>query len=363
MMSRAGENKPAGKRWALAGLAVLSLLQYRVTILIHGSHFGQLVDATRGVTTGEPHWRGYQNRVLGPYAAEFLDSISGLGLEIIVLLAMMSLPMVQNLVFFLLTRRLTGDTSVAFSYTVFFAAAFLGLQDANWLYLWDYLDLIVFTVFLYGVLARRSTLWFVAVFVVGVLNRESALLIGVWMFLDAVVVETKEGAIRPGLRSPRRALTGASLVVVGTLVVEGLRRLLFESAAGASAGVEQIPLGPLGMTRLNHNLSTLVDSIFAPTLLMPLAVTAALIVVPIWVLTRLRDCDRNLLPIALTFLVAWAGNLVFGLVDESRVHLWLVPFPLFLHLGLMHMLTTAEAGDSPAGDPAAGAPRPSSSTT
>ena len=321
-------------RWAVVVVAALSLLQYRVTILVHGGHFEQIARATEAVLAGHPHWRSYQSRVLGPALVALGDVLTGVGYELALLVAMMVLPLVQNLVLFFLLRRLSGDDRAALTHTVFFATAFLLLQDALWLFVWDYLDLIVFTVFLYGVLAGRGIAFFLVVFGVGVLNRESALVIGVWMILDALVVGSRPGELRPGLRDRRRLVAGVGVVVAGSAAIELIRRTLFVASAAEAAGIVPVPLGPLGTTRLAYNVGLMADSLTQPSPLLPVAVTAAAILAPLWVVSRLSRFDRRLLTVALTFLAAWAVNLVVGVVQESRVHIWLIPFLVYLHFGL-----------------------------
>lgn len=331
-MTRPTEGQAPGTRWAVAGIVALSLLQHRVTMLVHGGHFELIARATEAVLAGRPHWRGYQSRVLGPGFVALGDMLTGIGYDVVLLLTMTVLPLVQNLVLFILLRRL-GGSRAALVHTVFFATAFLALQDALWLFVWDYLDLIVFTVFLYGVLAGRRARFFVCVFVVGILNRESALAIGVWMILDALVVGTEPGELRPGLRDRKQLVAGVCAVVAGLAVVESIRRALFVASAAEAAGIVPVPLGPLGVTRLLYNLDLMADSLTQSSPLFPLAVTVAVVLAPVWVLARLARFDRRLLTVALTFLVAWVANLLVGVVQESRVHLWLIPFLVFLHFG------------------------------
>jgi hypothetical protein len=45
---------------AIGAIVLLSLLEYRLVILLHIDDINKLIQAAEGVTIGEPHWRVYK---------------------------------------------------------------------------------------------------------------------------------------------------------------------------------------------------------------------------------------------------------------------------------------------------------------
>ncbi|HZZ39620.1 MAG TPA: hypothetical protein VFE06_10830, partial [Acidobacteriaceae bacterium] len=64
---------------------------------------------------------------------------------------------------------------------------FCYLLSPPWLYAWDYLGVVAFFVFVIMVVARKTWPWFVVLFAVAILNRESAEFIALWMVIDPFV--------------------------------------------------------------------------------------------------------------------------------------------------------------------------------
>lgn len=332
MAASGSRPRDAAARWAPALVALVALLQYRVTILIHGPHLGQLVEASRGVTLGHPHWRVYQGRVLGPFALDVVHRATGIDLEVVFVLFLAAAALAFNAFVYLLARRFTGDAKVGLITMGAASLGFVLLLDRAWLFPWDLLDLLVFTAFGYAVASRRGDAYFLALFVPGILNREAAVFMGVWMVLDGLLRRSAAGAGAAEQGGAKRVILGGGMVAVGLAVVEGLRRWLFVSAAAVEAGMAQVPLGPLGFNRAWHNLTEVVGALLAPGLLLDLPVALAVLALPLWLVSVLRRGDPDVRPLAATILLGWAANVAVGLVLESRVWLWLLPQVVWLGL-------------------------------
>ncbi len=63
---------------ALGFLFFLMVLgELRFLTVFHAENLSEWFAAARGVVIGQPHWRAYQNRLLGPYLIELLTWVFG----------------------------------------------------------------------------------------------------------------------------------------------------------------------------------------------------------------------------------------------------------------------------------------------
>ena len=60
----------------LALAAVVAAVQLRVIHLEFGRQYNLSVEAAQGVLDGLPHWRVFQNRLLGPYLVEAFSAVT-----------------------------------------------------------------------------------------------------------------------------------------------------------------------------------------------------------------------------------------------------------------------------------------------
>ncbi|EDN70510.1 membrane protein [Beggiatoa sp. PS] len=141
---------------------------------------------------------------------------------------------------------MTDDNRLSVRYTLYFVAFFIALSDSNWLYLWDFLDIIVFTLFIYGILAYKNNWYFLFVFGIAILNKESGLFIALWLILDALIEkrDTNSFYFAMKLRDLKRLFLGIALLVGGIFFVEWIRDALFiKSAAGGGVKFTGIEYG------------------------------------------------------------------------------------------------------------------------
>src|SRR5207249_2203785 len=131
----------------------IGLTQYR--ILVGGAH---------GVVTGHPYWRIAQSRLLGPWLVQAMTPLfhSYLGAHV-------AYSLIAVTVAGVLAWRIGGWLGFL---TLQFC--FTALLSPPWLYVWDYFDLVAFLVFVQFVRAGRPWPWFVGLYAVAILNRDSA---------------------------------------------------------------------------------------------------------------------------------------------------------------------------------------------
>jgi hypothetical protein len=300
------------------GLLCLTVLEWRVVDLIQAPNRVAEEDATAGVLAGRPQWRNYQSRILAPGLVAAATTVTGLSFARASQLVAAGLLLLVNATCLALFR---GDGRfAAWTYTIVYAGFFVALQDREWLFLWDYVDLFVFLLFAWAVVTRASSWIVVALFFCELLNRETALLIAVWIVLDAVNIERRSARV-----VWRGVGTGAALGGLAVLWLRFIRGYLFRG--------QSLPLGPGYRTvfgalwMLPHNYHAIITArsrLDTGVGIVAVAATAVLLH-RAW-----RVLDRQAWKVATLLSMSVASIAMFGLVTETRVWMCLSPFWLWL---------------------------------
>ena len=317
---------------AIIFVLLLSFLEYRLVILLHADDLNQLIAAAYGITIGEPHWRVYQNRLLGPFSVKLMAEFFQMTYAHIYLFVMMGLLLIQNLLFFYLFYHLTSDKRLSLRYTFYFVACFVALQHTTWLYLWDYIDIIVFTLLIYGILRHHKTGFFGLVFVFAILNKESALFIALWLILDALIEKSEPHRFQLAfkLRDFKRLLFGIILLGGGICFVEWIREMLFIKSVAGSAQLTGIEYGKYIHFKLFLNLKTFVYNFYIPTFRLNFLISLLVLFLPLVALIKSKNAEDIIFKIILLFLAIYSTIILFGLLNETRVYNILIPFVIFL---------------------------------
>ncbi len=311
-------------------LVFLSLIFFRLLLMIHEQHLGALIKTAHDITTGYAPWRVYQSRVLGPFTAKALAATSGLDYPNSYLLLMLALVLALVLLSFALFRSLWSSTSWALAGTLSMLGFMLAVQHPVYLYLWDLIDPIVFLLLGYGVLRRRGDIYFVLLFLPAVLNKESAMFVALWLLLDGLLEPAPDrfSGLRLRLRSPRRIALGLLLLAGGAGLAEWLRSELWVPpppvellTAKAMPGA-----GAYFHFKLLRNAQVFIRLITHPDYVMNFAVPTFLLLFVPWFAVhhwrRLQGPARVLLLVTLLF---YLSLVVFGAMFETRIYMPLAP--------------------------------------
>jgi hypothetical protein len=310
--------------WGLAFL--LAMAQLHHVLLYFSTTLGASIDAAIGVTTGHPHWRVYQNRVLGPYLLKGLASFfpgNYAGAYAFLLAVSLFLAGYQA---WRIGRKI-GGTQTGWFALILLHLLFALMFSRTWLYIWDFIGLNVFLAFVEFVICERPWYWLTALFAIGILNRESGQFIALWMIL--------EPACRRLIRNPapqRQAIvmatSGILCAIAGTLIINYLRTSLFIEEVGFSiVGGTPSAYGPDFFWNLPSNfylLQRIPEMSLANilTIVLSLAIFSTAITMSI-VLIR-RYSSRHI-ALAATFVISATSVLLFGSIREPRVFIELIP--------------------------------------
>tara|TARA_Y100000589_G_scaffold322195_1_gene354730 strand:- start:435 stop:1490 length:1056 start_codon:yes stop_codon:yes gene_type:complete len=304
----------------------ISICTFKMLMIRHWPHIDLLTSAALGVTEGKPHWLAYQNRLLGPYSILGLSNLIGISFKTAWTIFHAITIQIFCILCFWIFKREGLRISYAINYLIVFLFAFLSLQF-NWFFPWDTIDLILFTCFAYGIAKSFPIPYFLAIFVIGIFNRESALLIAIYLMLDAFTLVKGNFSIQ--FTKPKSFLTGISILPIGIIYTKYIRELLFISKPDGLPDIKHELIG-------NHIyfLRNLKELFFYNFTNINFLVSIFLIVSFGYFLgnfLRMNDCQLKLLIMSL---IIFLNIIIFGILNETRMYFIILPFFLFLWMSM-----------------------------
>ncbi len=346
-MARASLSKKTILGWSGYFLVsvFLAAAQLRILFLVFGEQqLAKHIAAAQGVVDGLPHWRIYQSRLIGPYAIEGVSRLTGWEFHQAYLAVAFALLIVFFLVVMGVARSNHGAPSAAVGAAA--AAAFLNafLMQGAWLYIWDFVDLIVFSLLIWAVVTKRS-LWVVAMILgVEMLNREVVFILCGWLGLDALVTLTRDSGSRLRLKLVLRRTqlaTAFAMLVLCYVTVEYLTASLLVREIGPEIYPEVVESGSYIHFKLANNLQALGDSFSTALQNLMIVFNLLIFAIPVvagWSLFSRLEAVRRL---GALHLILWGFTFTFGLMYETRVWISFVPFLVLVLPSLM----TPQAGN------------------
>ena len=302
----------------------VAICAYKILMMIHKPNVDELVAAAFGIIEGRPHWLAHQNRLLGPYTILSISNISGLSfLKSWYIYHAIALQ-VFCVLFFWMLRREQFSITRSFFYLIWILFAFLTLQHF-WFFAWDAIDFIVFTLFAYGIFKSSSIRFFLALLVFGILNRESALFIALYLMLNSFHFSNGLSPLK--LQNLRSLALGLGSLILGIFYTQYIRKLLFISKSDLTGGGRDIDHELIG----NHiyvfdNIKYLIVNFTNHNFI----VSIFLFTTFLYFIKRLRRmCDQQIKMLIIA-LAIFANIVVFGQVNETRMYFILLPLFMFL---------------------------------
>ena len=297
-----------------------------IAFVFQPANYAGNAEASLGVTTGHPVWKMWQSRVLGPYFIEALTFGSLDYVKAHILFQIITVAIAAFLCWRLGKKYGGSDQSALLALTVF-VMCFALLLRPPYLYSWDFIDIIVFILFIDLVLSGMSLPWFIGLFAIAIWNRESAVIIALWLILDPLVrfFYQRQCKLQSNPLDWRRMLAGAICIATGFLTVELLNRNLLVETKGTADGYP-IDLYHLAQWRLPENIDTLKHSLTHFDRYFTIAVPAFLATVIVLGACVVRHDPQRYLALYLVELSYIASLFVLGALTETRIYLALIPF-------------------------------------
>ncbi len=310
-----------------------SIALFRLVMFIFlPANYVASAEISRGITTGHPALLTLQSRVLAPYMVKALSFIVE-ALSFIVkarVFGSVNYYVMAYIWFHIATvaiaaflcwrlgRKYGGNDQSALLALTVFVACFALLLSPPWLHSWDFIDIIVFLVFIDFVLSGSSLPWFLGLFSIAIWNRDSAIFIALWLVLDPLARVFYQHRYKLP-RTPfewQRVLAGAICIAAGLMLAELLKRLLTVEA------------GFPGRYNLvfEYNMHMLKDSVTDVTHKFWIAVPAFLVMVTGLGAVLVRRDPQRYLTIYFIELSLLVALFLFGWFYETRIFLILIPF-------------------------------------
>lgn len=316
-------------------LIILIISLFEIRLLILTNNIDASAAAAEGVLCGTPHWRATQNRILGPFFVGFISNITNLSFSTSYLIVILSLLIFVNYLSYKIFMDLTKDEKTALKYSFLFIVLFLFIQNKSWFYIWDAIDLIVFLLFAYGVFSKKKLSYFVILFFICLLNKENALYIGLWIFIDSFDFNNKFPArlvdiLKRKTLNYSKLFLSVLLILGGMIYTKLIRDSLFIKSMFPNIGLDlehsfwgnQFPL----VTNL-YILASIIANFDYVELIIPVIIFLA----PLYFIYKMKI---NEFSIKVTFLLLFILTtiFVFGLIYETRIFSILIPFVLMSEL-------------------------------
>jgi hypothetical protein len=243
--------------------------------------------------------------------------------------------------------RVGGQLSAALLALFVCHASFAFLLAPPWLYAWDYLDIVIFLVFVDFVVAGRPWPWFVALLAVGIYSRETAAFIAVWLILEAAsrwyFVLRRDAA---NARLDRTMLiAGIVCLILSAVAVEAVTRALFIEEIGPRI-FGDAPRGEGGQIQAMHLVINFKIAANALNLLRP----DVNVVIPVYLCFGLAMAigimrtDRRYFALGLTYIAHQMATVTFGYLTETRIFVEDIPLLILATL----ILSRGGAASAPA---------------
>ena len=140
-------------------------------------------------------------------------------------MSILSMVFLHNVLLFFLIRQMNVKRRESLVWIMLYSFAFILVQH-YWFYTWDSIDAIIFTLFAWGIFKTKSVYYFIALFFVALLNRESALFIALYIAIDAFNFKSAKNFYFVSLK---KLLVGTFLILLGLVYTKAIRHYLFVS--------------------------------------------------------------------------------------------------------------------------------------
>jgi len=303
------------------------MAQFKSIINNFDSYISNHIEATKGVLDGYPHWRIYQNRVIGPYAVDLTQQVTGLKFEESYLL----MTFIWLLVFYSTVTAVSFslNPSIFYAVTTAITAGFFNtvLMQGVWLYPWDLIDLTVFTIYTWIIIKSKSINYFILVTILETFNREVFLIVAGWLLFDSLIsiqpISKKFPKINIHINRKQLIISILLIFFVGC-TVEVLRHFLLIQETGPLLFPDANGPGGHFMVKIDNNIKYLYDSLIhmRPTITYYLLIFGLLI----FCINGIRSTNIVIVKLSILYLILWLSTLAFGIAHEVRVWLSFVPF-------------------------------------
>jgi hypothetical protein len=314
---------------------ILTLSQFRMIYRLNGGRdkIENIGYNEYNLITGETDIRAWVNRALAPLIVLGLTHTTSLPWHSVYLLLSVLMLFLTNIVLYYYFHKFIQNYKTALVFFITYTLAFLLLQH-YYIFLWDYIDTLLFSAFVFGILSRFSLLYFIILFIVSMFNRESSLFIALYLFIQSFQYIPKIKLI-----SKKYLFISISLILINVIYIKSMRQLFYNGPER-----EQVYTGIPALigneNHLTYNLKYFFTNFyyFFVKLGPDFNITISIFILFLIVLTIscLIHGDKPLKQTAFILAVIIVSVFVSGLIMETRMWLITLPF-IFLVYAYLRM--------------------------
>jgi len=306
----------------LVFIALLTFVEFRVVSRVIREGIDKAVTISQDTVKRHPPLKAHQTRIIGPWIIDALAHTLNIppkqAYHLFLLLGLIA----SNISFYFFVARLTGDPGKAMVYLYVFIGFFLACIF-DFLLPWDILTLLLFSIFAYGVFARKPPVYFLILLPFALLNREDALFIPLWLVINSLDEDqqSKRLMIRKKL-----AFAASSLLFISSIILLILlRNLMFQGTQ------------PVELAWLNGNCFELFNNIqrlFYYNFIdrnLDIVVLSGIVLLAYYLYQNREKIRISFYrrKIFVLFSCLFLFDILMGYVNETRIFFHLVPFIVF----------------------------------
>jgi len=302
----------------------------KIMVGFHAHDFIICCNETQTVISGTPKWIAFQSRLMGPYFVEYMSYIGGISYCAALKIFFSTMLIVEYFVLYYVLLKYTKNSyNLSLTYVVFFSLLLLGIQGQARL-AWDAIDIIVFTLFAYFIFTKKSTIYFVILFLFAITNRESALFIALYIIIDSLSLKLPLKFSEISVNNMKKLLIGVFLIIIGIVYMKLTRDYLFVESFFGSIGTDdrhrvfgnhvKIPSNVISFFKNFTNMN-FINSLFG-------------ILTIFYIFINFKKFNESNIKALLIFIFLFSSIFIFGYANQTRMYTVIVPFLIFFHLSL-----------------------------
>lgn len=299
----------------------ISIITFKIFIQYHNINFDDVIFRFQYLLDGKPDWKTYQNRVLGPILIYFIDSFVNNYKKSYILFCFIFI-FLNNFLFSLIIEKIFLDLkNKKFFYLLVYNFLFLFYQH-HFIYPWDFIEISLVTILIFVILKNSRLIYYelIILFSIGLLNKESALIIPV-VFSIIFLLEKKIF----------KSLISTILIFLGYQFIKFIRNKIFVSRINGDISYEFHPI------ELFNNLHDLIiKNINSPRIIFTFLSIGFLIYL-VSNITIIKT-KKSLKYLSFYFLIHFFILFTFGIFMETRTQLVLLPICITIYIQIKKII-------------------------
>lgn len=295
---------------------IVSIYAYYIFNLSHSNWIMPVKYFTTDLLKGEGD-RAFLQRFLGPYVIILIEKFS-FSLETSYRIFIKFNFLVNALIFYYSMKKLNLNILKSSSYLIiykFLICSYFG----SLFYPWDFIDLWIYVIFLYLILKKKNIIAFVMLFLFAMLNGDRALIIPVYIAINSITLIKKKISI-----NLNNFYLGLILLILGIIYLYLIRIYI----SPIKPGVTETIFGGYGSYLFRNIEHFLFKNWFSHNFFYQITFVA----LTVYFISSIYKFKKFQINIFLIYLIKFSLVFTFGIIEEVRDFLFIIPTALILFI-------------------------------